>query len=36
MIIDTTYLFPLAEIAVKTDLLRAIVEGGVRIRHIAT
>ena len=30
MIIDTTYLLPLAKIGVKTDLLRAVVEGKVR------
>ena len=30
MIIDTTYLLPLARIGVKTDLLRAIVEGRTR------
>ncbi len=30
MIIDTTYLLPLARIGVKTDLLRAVVEGRVR------
>ena len=30
MIIDTTYLLPLARIGVETDLLRAVVEGRVR------
>ena len=30
MIIDTTYLLPLAKIGVKTDLLRAVVEGRIR------
>ena len=30
MIIDTTYLLPLVRIGVKTDLLRAVVEGRVR------
>ncbi len=30
MIIDTTYILPLARIGVKTDLLRAIAEGRVR------
>jgi len=30
LIIDTTYLLPLAKIGVKTDLLRAVVEGRIR------
>jgi len=30
LIIDTTYLLPLAKIGVKTDLLKAVVEGKVR------
>ncbi len=30
MIIDTTYLLPLARIGVRTDLLRAVVEGNAR------
>ncbi len=32
MIIDTTYLLPLARINVKTDFLRALVENGLRIK----
>lgn len=32
MIIDTTYLLPLARIRVKTDLLRALIEGRIRMK----